>query len=264
MKKRHIASIAAVWIMAIAGITISELQKKGDGEDMRILNISVEVSDDQYMALKRRAARTGKAQESWTVDDEITYTAAAALSVMAEEEMRRERTALRNAQITDDYIVDEIPIRVVPARKEVEVTPPTLSEDPAGEPEAEATKNTTSQTDEMQSHITDYDLDLFARCVQAEAGNQTLEGKTAAAEAIWNRKTRSEWPDTIQGVIFQDGQFTVFATGAIWSAEPDEETLQAVQNAINGSRTIPEDYVYFNTSPIGRDCIKIGDHYFGR
>ena len=240
-------AVAAVWIAAIVAVTANEARKEAE---MRQLNLSIELSDAQYDALRRRSARIGRG--NWTIHDEIRTTAIAALIVAADNEIRREVIARENSAIIN---YDDQPIKVVPAQHEAEIIKPTLSEDPTGEPAADQ---------DMQINITDTDLDLMARCVQAEAGNQSLEGKTAAAEAMRNRMRRPEWPDTMREVISQDGQFSVWATGAIWSAEPDDETLKAVQEALSGSTTIPEDYVYFNTSPIGSDCIKIGDHYFGR
>ena len=266
MKKRHIIAIAAAWIVAVAGITINEIQKMEDVEDMRILNIAVEVPDNQYMALKRRAARVGKTQEAWTVDDEINYTAAAALAVMADEELRRERVALRNAQITEDFIVDgDAPIRVTQAHREAEE--PTLSDDPKGEPEAAAVNKIADNTDNeylFMQDITAEETDLLVRCVYAENGNQSLECKTATAEVIRNRVLDPRFPATVTEVINEPGQFAVVANGRINNVTPDEDTIKAVETALRGSRTIPADYIYFNNAPIGSDVIQIGDAYFGR
>ena len=261
MKLKNVKrAVIVAWMMAIVGIAAKEKE-----DEMRLLNVSVEVTDDQYMALKRRAARVGKTQEAWTVDDEINYTAAAALAVMADEELRRERVALRNAQITEDFIVDgDAPIRVTQAHREVEE--PTLSDDPKGEPEAAAANKIVDNTEGayLFMQITAEETDLLVRCVYAENGNQSLECKTATAEVIRNRVLDPRFPATVTEVISEPGQFAVVANGRINNVTPDEDTIKAVEAALRGSRTIPADYIYFNNAPIGSDVIRIGDAYFGR
>ncbi len=108
------------------------------------------------------------------------------------------------------------------------------------------------------------ELDLMHRCIQAEAGNQSYEGKLAVAEVIRNRVNHPSWPATIEGVILQGGQFGVVANGSINSVTPDADTIAAADAALAGSSILPSDYVYFNTSPNGADPIQIGDHYFSR
>lgn len=70
-------------------------------------------------------------------------------------------------------------------------------------------------------------LELLAICVEAEAGNQGLQGKRLVADVILNRAedTSGQWPDTISGVISQKNQFTSYwddGMADIW--EPSEET----------------------------------------
>ena len=168
---------------------------------MRVVNISVEVTEDQYLALKRRAARTGRGTDGWTVNDEISYTASAAVALKAADEMRREQEAIRKTQITDDFITDDTPIRVVAAQKE---EPQTLSEDPEGEPDAGTDGFITQENEHAHGIIvTTEERDLFLRCIQAEAGNQPIEGRQAAAEVVLNRVADSCFPGTITEVINQ-------------------------------------------------------------
>lgn len=109
-------------------------------------------------------------------------------------------------------------------------------------------------------------LELLAICVEAEAGNQGLEGKRLVADVILNRaEDRSgQWPDTISGVISQKNQFTSYWDGnmaGIW--EPSEETYQAVRIEVE-QRGYPEIY-YFREgewSDYGTPWEKIGAHYF--
>lgn len=109
-------------------------------------------------------------------------------------------------------------------------------------------------------------LELLAICVEAEAGNQGLQGKRLVADVILNRAedTSGQWPDTISGVISQKNQFTSFWDGnmaGIW--EPSEETYQAIRMEVE-QRGYPGIY-YFREGQwpgCGTPWKKTGDHYF--
>ena len=109
-------------------------------------------------------------------------------------------------------------------------------------------------------------LELLAICVEAEAGNQGLQGKRLVADVILNRaEDRSgQWPDTITGVISQKNQFTSYCDGnmaGIW--EPSEETYKAVRMEIE-QKAYPGIY-YFREGQwpgCGTPWKKVGAHYF--
>lgn len=109
-------------------------------------------------------------------------------------------------------------------------------------------------------------LELLAICVEAEAGNQGLQGKRLVADVILNRAedTSGQWPDTISGVISQKNQFTSYWDGnmaGIW--EPSEETYRAVRMEVE-QRGYPGIY-YFREgewSDYGTQWEKVGAHYF--
>lgn len=124
-----------------------------------------------------------------------------------------------------------------------------------------------NSTPEKLPVISEEELDLFARCVQAEAGNQGLEGKRLVADVILNRVDSDTFPDTITEVILQKTghcyQFSVVGDGAIDRAEPDEETYEAIRLKLE-SRSHPE-LMYFAATgylPYGEPWGKVGGHYF--
>lgn len=107
-------------------------------------------------------------------------------------------------------------------------------------------------------------LELLAVCVEAEAGNQSLEGKRMVADVILNRVEDPGWPDTIEGVITDPYEFSSYWDGSmddVW--EPSEETFRAVQMELE-KRSWPGLY-YFTSDgwpAYGRPWKKEGDHYF--
>lgn len=106
-------------------------------------------------------------------------------------------------------------------------------------------------------------LELFARCVEAEAGNQGLYGKQLVADVILNRVDSPDFPDTISDVIMQKYHFSVVWDGRIWEVEPTEETYQAIQTELEARQNT--EILFFTAegfSRYGKAWQKVGDHYF--
>ena len=88
------------------------------------------------------------------------------------------------------------------------------------------------------------EIDNLYKLVYAEAGNQPYEGKVAVAEVVFNRVECSDFPDTINDIIFDkyqfspcyDGQKVRLVSGKEVSDENvTEEIKQAVNEAWYGS-----------------------------
>lgn len=106
-------------------------------------------------------------------------------------------------------------------------------------------------------------LELMARCMEAEAGNQGYEGKRLVAAVILNRVNHPNFPDTVRGVITQKYAFTSYWNGAMDRAEPTEETWDAMDDEIRERSNTK--ILYFTCegySEYGTPWKKIGDHYF--
>lgn len=113
------------------------------------------------------------------------------------------------------------------------------------------------------------DLYWLTRIVQAEAGNQPIEGQIAVANVILNRVADVQFPNTIKEVIFAKGQFSPVKNGSI-NNTPCEQVVLAVKRALNGERIVPYDVVYFYNPKISKDSWirtkrsykQIGNHLF--
>ena len=112
------------------------------------------------------------------------------------------------------------------------------------------------------------DLEILYKIVQAEAGDQSLKGRIMVVNVIINRVRSSNFPNSVRGVVFQKSQFSPVASGSYYTAKPDERTKRAVQAAVNG-----EDYsqgaIYFCTRSIAGRFSRYfhrvaaeGDHVF--
>lgn len=107
-------------------------------------------------------------------------------------------------------------------------------------------------------------LELLAICVEAEAGNQPLDGRRMVADVILNRVDNPGFPDTIEGVISQPYHFSSYWDGGMDKVtEPSELTIKAVQMELE-ERGYPG-LLYFREgefSEYGAPWKKVGDHYF--
>lgn len=106
-------------------------------------------------------------------------------------------------------------------------------------------------------------LELLAICVEAEAGNQGLEGKRMVTDVILNRVDDVDWPDDIVGVISQPYHFTSYWDESMEGTVPAEETFEAVRMELQ-ERSWPGLY-YFSAdgySKYGTPWQQVGDHYF--
>ena len=107
------------------------------------------------------------------------------------------------------------------------------------------------------------EVTLLAALIQAESGNQPYEGQLAVGAVVMNRVRSGGYPNSIQGVISQPGQFGPAATGqvaSIMANGPKSSCMQAAQAAINGE-TVIGNLTHFKSAG-STDGIVIGAHVF--
>ena len=120
-------------------------------------------------------------------------------------------------------------------------------------------------------NLSESDIDLLERLVEAEAGSEPYAGKIAVANVVFNRIDSDKYPNTLKDVIYQKNQFEVVNLGTIDTKIPSEETKQAVREALRGKTTVPKDTVIFWASYLNKshaiwsNCkitATIGGHHF--
>ncbi len=83
------------------------------------------------------------------------------------------------------------------------------------------------------------DVQILAATIQAEADNQSYEGKLAVGSVIMNRVKSSKFPNTVFGVVSQDRQFASYSSGmvdAILQKGPNESCVSIANEVIGGKR----------------------------
>jgi hypothetical protein len=128
------------------------------------------------------------------------------------------------------------------------------------------------------------DRELLARALEAEAGNQGIEGMLAAGSVIMNRTRTPGYGGDLQGVILKPGQFSAFnsVTGYAGGEQgQDIDNIRVSDNAYQvADALLSGDYkdptggaTHFYNPRIsnpswgedaGGNWMKIGDHVFGR
>ncbi|MFZ5975259.1 MAG: spore cortex-lytic enzyme [Bacillota bacterium] len=74
---------------------------------------------------------------------------------------------------------------------------------------------------------------LLAQLVHGEARGEPYTGKVAVAAVVLNRVDSAQFPNSVAGVIYQPGAFSVVADGQI-NLAPDADSLKAARDALNG------------------------------
>lgn len=138
----------------------------------------------------------------------------------------------------------------------------------AAEPDAAPVRMETAiSAEELEEELYNDSLELLACCVEAEAGNQGMEGKRLVADVILNRVDHPAYPDNIWDVIMQSYagvyQFSVVSDGRIFRADPSEETFLVVQEELACRTSLAALFFTAEKWPeYGTPWKKVGDHYF--
>lgn len=119
--------------------------------------------------------------------------------------------------------------------------------------------------EEPEPLYSDEEIRMIAKMTYAEAGNQSELGKRLVIDVILNRVEHEgpQFPDTVEGVLFQKNQFSPASNGAYERAEVLEDIVRLVKEEIE-RRTDP-DIAFFRASHYGEYGIpmyQVGGHYF--
>jgi len=106
-------------------------------------------------------------------------------------------------------------------------------------------KGGSSSSNSNSGSASSSDLNLLSRLVYGEARGEQYKGQVAVAAVVLNRVKSSSFPNTVAGVIYQRGAFSVVADGQI-NLTPNQTAIAAAQDAINGWDPTYGAIYYFN------------------
>ena len=125
-----------------------------------------------------------------------------------------------------------------------------------------ASSSTTSTQKSSYGASTD-EVTLLAALLEKEAGGSGYQGMLAVGSVVMNRVRSSSYPNTVEGVIGQKGQFTGGISGlqGIISRGPSSAAYRAAEAALAGE-DIVGGKVSFRASYTGHSGTGIGDNVF--
>lgn len=112
------------------------------------------------------------------------------------------------------------------------------------------------------------DYELLARIISAEARGETYLGQVAVGAVVLNRIEHPSFPDTISGVVYQNGAFSCLYDGQFY--EPiSNSAYSAARDALNGLDPSGGAIYYYNPKTATNKWIRsrpvittIGRHIF--
>ncbi len=91
------------------------------------------------------------------------------------------------------------------------------------------------------------DVELLAKVISAEARGESYEGQVAVGAVILNRVAHPSFPDSISGVVYQNGAFSC-VNDSNWYQPVAESSKKAARDALNGWDPSGGAIYYFNAS----------------
>ena len=105
--------------------------------------------------------------------------------------------------------------------------------------------NSSSGSSSSSSASNDSNLNLLSRLIYGEARGEPYTGQVAVGAVVLNRVKSSAFPNTIAGVIYQNGAFDVVSDGQI-NLVQNSTAKKAAQDALNGWDPSYGAIYYFN------------------
>ncbi|SDB01804.1 SH3 domain-containing protein [Eubacterium oxidoreducens] len=136
-----------------------------------------------------------------------------------------------------------------------------LEQEAAQEAAAQASSSSTTTTQGSSVSASASDAQVLGALIYIEAGASCYEGELAVGAVVMNRVKSSSYPNTIQGVIYQSGQFATGAISSVLASGVPSSCLQAANAAISGQDNTGG-LKNFRASYTGHAGINIGDNVF--
>lgn len=118
----------------------------------------------------------------------------------------------------------------------------------------------------------DWDADeeyMLAKIAMAEAEDEGVKGKALVILVVLNRVWSDGFPDTIEEVIFEKGQFSPISNGRYDRVEPDEECYEALDLITVKNWDKSQGALYFESDGASnwhrnnlQFLFQYGNHYF--
>lgn len=111
----------------------------------------------------------------------------------------------------------------------------------------------------------EFEIDVLAKLIEAEAGDTDLMTMTAVGGVVMNRVLDNAFPDTVLQVVYTGGSFDSVMNGSIDKVKPSEMAYRAAEDAMMGyDPSNGAIYVYHGGSYGKTVTMQSGDIYFAK
>lgn len=115
---------------------------------------------------------------------------------------------------------------------------------------------------EAEKPYTDEDLYILSHIISAEAGNCSEDMMLSVGSVVLNRVQDDRFPNTIEEVVFQQGQYSPTWNGAYY-AEPTEAACEVAKTLLEEGPTIDPSVVWQAEFPQGQGVYDTIDSPWG-
>ena len=169
-------------------------------------------------------------------------------------------TTSENDEINETVIVEVIKTETV---EEVSFSP---KEEVSFSPKEEVVVQEPAPQDvvcEIDTDISNDDIELIALVTMAEAEGECEEGKRLVIDTILNRVDSDSFPNTVYEVVYQPSQFSSMWNGRVDRCYIDDYICQLVVEELRNRKNY--DVIFFTADRYGNygtPMFQIGNHYF--
>ena len=115
---------------------------------------------------------------------------------------------------------------------------------------------------EAEKPYTEEDLYILSHIISAEAGNCSEDMMLSVGSVVLNRVRDDRFPNTIEEVVFQQGQYSPTWNGAYY-AEPTEAACEVAKTLLEEGPTIDPSVVWQAEFPQGQGVYDTIDSPWG-
>lgn len=105
------------------------------------------------------------------------------------------------------------------------------------------------------------DVELLARVIYAEGNTLGEKGMLYCGSVVLNRVKSNNYPNTVDGVIFQDGQYACIEDGHFYN-KPSDLALEIAEGLLTDGSILPEYVLYQSEFVQGKVYDTVGNTYF--
>lgn len=94
-----------------------------------------------------------------------------------------------------------------------------------------------------QNGYTDYDLRLLSQIIFSESGYCSEQLQLYVGSVVINRTKDARFPNSIEGVVFQKGQYAPVGS-KIWYQTPNKSSIQSAKTILSQGSVLPPNVVF--------------------